>query len=988
MKLSSKLKCVFVLFILIQAEGIIAQRQYEFNRPGNNCNFYYVCFSPDGNYSETWNKPVIYQFGAKGETAMQSFENDELRGNPDVYHYYFVYVPNEAGLECLPALTRINLRHRNERRNNLLLLVNDSTFTQTEMDKYGLSSLFANIQLITEENTFTATENHFASYVNVPTIYEVNAQERSEISAQPIDSQPEVFDFTLSGTIRDVRTGEVLPFASIHVKGTTHGAVTNMDGYFTIRNVPSDTSSLIINYLGYERTTIKLTPGMPKTNLVLEIEPVSITLEGIDIIAEREDLMQISREEIGVIRLSPRNMEQLPNLGEKDIMRTFHLMPGISASNESSSGLYVRGGTPDQNLIVYDGFTIYHVDHLFGFFSAFNSNAIKDVRLHKGGFESRFGERLSSVTEITGKDGNRNDVNIGGDLSLMSVNLFAEVPVGDKFTSLVAFRRSYKGPLYNTIFELYNDEEHSPQSETGTGGGMSAGGFGGGNMPQDVTPSSYFYDLNGKFTYRPNDKDIISFSIFNGTDRLDNGFELDMSRYTVMIRGVGRLESMSVGDLTYYGNFASGLRWSRRWNQKLYSNTTVSYSNYYSERDRLREGGTETSHYRSGFIEDNNLGDLSLRSNYQLDVGNTSQVQFGVFGTNYDIQYNYVQNDTLDILDRQDQGFMAGAFFQSKLKFLEKKIQFTPGIRYTYFDLTGKLYFEPRASVIFNATNNLSINLAYGQYNQFANRIVREDITAGSRDFWILSNNNNIPVSSAVHYITGISYETKNYLFSAEAYYKELKGLSEYTLRFDADFQGISYDENFFTGTGNAKGVEFLVQKMFGSFSGWLSYTLGEVRNRFEIYGDNYFPANQDVTHEFKAVGLYKFRRWNFAATWIYGTGRPYTAPSGSYDVTLLDGTTSSYFTVTNKNGLRLPDYHRMDISVNFKLFGGGSYGYSSVKREGRREIGYIGFSLFNVYNRNNAWYKQYDLIEGEIIETNMNYLGIMPNFTLSLNLR
>jgi hypothetical protein len=193
---------------------------------------------------------------------------------------------------------------------------------------------------------------------------------------------------------------------------------------------------------------------------------------------------------------------------------------------------------------------------------------------------------------------------------------------------------------------------------------------------------------------------------------------------------------------------------------------------------------------------------------------------------------------------------------------------------------------------------------------------------------------------------------------------------------------GLSYDESFFVGNGYARGIEFLAQKKTGKFNGWLSYTLGEAKNHFDVYSDSYFPANQDVTHEFKAVLMYNWKRWDFSLGWVFATGRPYTAPSGAYSVTLLDGNTQDFYTVTTKNGLRLPNYHRADISANYKLLKG--------RREDkkRREIGYIGLSVFNLYNRTNVWYKTYSIDNGSIIETNVNYTGITPNLTLSLKLR
>jgi hypothetical protein len=269
-----------------------------------------------------------------------------------------------------------------------------------------------------------------------------------------------------------------------------------------------------------------------------------------------------------------------------------------------------------------------------------------------------------------------------------------------------------------------------------------------------------------------------------------------------------------------------------------------------------------------------------------------------------------------------------------------------------------------------------------GKYYQFANKVTREDIMSGNKEFWILSDANSIPVSSAIHYIAGLSYESDDYLFSVEAYYKKIDSLTEYSLRFNPNPMGVSYEENFFSGYGYAKGIEFLLQKKYGKLNGWVSYTYGEARNHFDVYSDTYYPANQDVSHEFKAVALYKYKRLDISATWIFATGRPYTSPSGAYNIELLDGSSQNYFTVTSKNSLRLPNYHRADISFNYKLLAG-----EKGDRK-RREIGYIGFSLFNIYNRKNVWYKQFVIEDGEVLETNYNYLGITPNITLSVKLR
>jgi ferric enterobactin receptor len=996
---------VFSLFLLNPLRVGAQQREYSFNSPGSKCYMKYLCYTADSNYSNI-RRPFLFILGKQNTTAKSVFESDTLRYNPRFINYYLVYLPGRgttAGekLSCIDALASLITYNFKFGRANIFFEVEDSLLGRNDINLYGLNSVFKKIRLKSEESMnpaagveFKAIQEEFSETVTAYKPEEKVAEDLANYytgdeNADSLETTqeaevapkrtyfglPTATNFTLSGVIRDQSTGETLPFAAILVKGTTIGTSTNSDGYFTLLKVPSDTSTLLVQYVGYRKTPVYLTPQMPKKNLLIDIKPESRALREVKISAHKDDVVFVKKEEVGTIKLTPLKIEQLPSIGEKDMMRSFQLMPGISASNESSSGLYIRGGTPDQNLVLYDGFTVYHVDHLYGFFSAFNSNALKDIQLYKGGFESRFGGRISSVTEITSKEGNQKRINAGLDISLLSTNFFAEIPVGKKFTSFIAFRKSYQGAIYNMIFKKFNGSRTANAPDVGTGPGRKY------SQSDDIT--SYFYDLNGKFTYKPSDKDIISLSIFNGTDKLDNSFASNIPSFGQSNANF----SMNSVDLTSYGNIGSSLKWSRKWNSKLYGNTILSYSNYYNKRNRSSERtlinpSDVATTSMNGIFENNDLKDFSLKSDYQYELSSNSQLQFGAFATLYDIKYSYAESDTVKILDRSGKAVLGGAYLQSRTKLFNDKLQLVPGLRADYFESTRKPYLEPRLAVSFNLTDNIVVKGSTGKFYQFANRVTREDIMSGSKEFWILADGNKVPISSAIHFIAGISYETSQYTFSAEAYYKKIHNLTEYSLRINASPMGVDYNENFFNGYGFSRGIELLAQKSAGDLNGWVSYTLGQARNHFDQYGAGYFPASQDVTHEFKIVGLYKYKRWDFSANWIYATGRPYTAPSGAYTITLLDGTTQDFFTVTTKNSLRLPDYHRLDVSATYKLLMGRR---DDTKR---RELGTVSFSIFNLYNHQNIWYKQYTIESGDIIVTNIRYLGFTPNITLSLKLR
>lgn len=777
---------------------------------------------------------------------------------------------------------------------------------------------------------------------------------------------PKRFNFSLTGKIIDNTSRETLPFVNISVKGTTIGSSTNVDGYFTLLNVPNDTVTITCSYLGYDKQTLYLNPKSPLSNLLVEMVASSQEIKELVITGEKQDILE-ANEKTSMIKLTPLKLNTLPNLGEKDILRSFQLMPGISAANENSSGLYVRGGTPDQSLVLYDGFTVYNVEHLFGFYSSFNSNAIKDVQLYKGGFDAKFGGRLSSVVEITGKEGDRKKFNACADLGMLSMNAFTESPIGQKSSLIVSFRRSWESPVYNKIFNQFS----TTQSNTNQPDGPP-------NGEDNNSLKSYFYDINAKFTHRFSEKEIVSFSFYNGADDLDNSVTPGMP-------GGGGMgpKSMNIKstDLTYWGNTGASLKWSKNWSDKFYTNALLSFSNYFSKRDRSTGGGFVDKDGNSktinrGIMENNNLLDYTAKMDFEYKLTSKHKLEFGAQSIFNSIDYTYSQNDTLTVIDRQTKGVTMSGYLQDKMTFMDEKLNLSTGLRYNYFTNTSKSYLEPRFNASYQVNSMFKLKASVGKYYQFAKRVVREDIMQGSRDFWALADGKKLPVSSSNHFIAGFSYETKDFLLDVEGYYKTLSHLSEYSLRFESTPESVSYEEKYQIGSGIAEGIDFLFQKKYGNYTGWIGYTIGQVINKYNNYGNYYYHASNDVTHEFKVVNSYKWRKWDFSATWIYATGKPYTAPEGGYQLALLDGTTSDYINVTIKNGMRLPAYHRLDVSASYSFVLGAIFPCS------------VSFSVFNLYNRSNVWYNEYEIIDNQIIKTPVDFLGITPNVSLNIKFR
>ncbi len=782
--------------------------------------------------------------------------------------------------------------------------------------------------------------------------------------------------YDVKGYINDEASGEALVYANVIIEGTSIGATTNNRGYFVIVDAPKDTLNLIVSYMGYTTQKIKLNNLNGQTSL-LKINLSSKVLESQEVVVTAEDYkIWKTADNVSQITISPKQISALPRIGEVDIFRSLQLLPGISGISDGSAGLYVRGGTPDQNLILLDGMTVYHVDHFFGFFSAFNSDAIKDVQVYKGGYPSNFGGRLSSVVDLTGKTGNVNDFKLSVGANLLSVNGVAEIPLWNKGSVLLSARRSFadfiESPTYNSIYSFLTGGD-SPTNTQGVAKGKN-------QVTQTVLPSFYFYDFNGKVSYPVTDDDFISISYYNGGDHLDES----QDPQTVSLYNNTTSATKQVTDLTEWGNTGTSIKWDRRWNDRLFSNMILAYSNYKSsnilERSFNQNIETDTTAFTSNSyksFQDNNIKDLTFKLDNNWSLHPQHKLGFGIQVTGISTKYNMIINDSLNIVNRDDQTFYPALYLQDKWQALPF-LDFTVGLRNTYYDLTSSFYWEPRFSFNYKFYEGLKLKGAWSHNYQFINQVTNEDVLEGSRDFWILADNTLQPGFSE-HFILGLDYETNDYLFSVEGYYKNFENLMEFSQRirrnpreFSADAS--NYVANFFTGTGFAKGIEFLAQKKFGAFNGWVSYTIGKVEYTFPaIDNGDPFPATQDRTNEVKLVGSYSLGKWSFSSTWVYATGQPYTSPESQYFITLLNGDTESYIHVSEKNSYRLPDYHRLDISASYK--------FANKSLDGE-----IGVSVFNLYNNQNIWYKKYDLEVSPIVITDVTMLGITPSVFIKLN--
>ncbi len=789
----------------------------------------------------------------------------------------------------------------------------------------------------------------------------------------------------IGGKVRDIGTGETLPFAKVRIKDTNRVSTANQDGVFTVIDVPEG-STLVISKMGFESKEIKVYPHSQRLTVNLSKFEKDSLIEEIVVTATNPQ-QKMKQSGLSRFSLSPELASLLPNLGEQDIFRSMQLLPGVSGSTESSSGLVVRGGAVDQNLVLFDDYTVYHVDHVFGFFSAFNNNAIKDVQFYKGGFGAKYGGRMSSVIDITGKDGNTEQFNIGGGVSLLSANAVIETPLADGAGSLIlASRKSYQSDLYNDILESVTGENQNAQAGTATPGQFALGRF-------EIEPQSYFYDLNAKLTYRlPND-DKFSLSIYDGVDELDNSRNVDgnanLDRLCDFLQGRGPFGgkyceqeisfAADTTDLSEWGNTGISAKFTHQWSDRLGTNFVLSGSEYFSYRDRwidtqvvYEDLDDNPTTNQSSSNEDNQLDDLTIKIENDFYLNQWNTLGFGLQFSQQDIGFSLIQNGDL-VLETANEATTSTIYLEDEV--VIDALTFTPGLRVSHYNINGEIYSEPRLSLSYELNEDAQLRAAFGDYHQFALSVARQSIEEGPRNFWTLADGETIPVSKARHFMLGATHSFGKYDFNIELFHKKYEGLSEFTQQTrpirNEDGTGLSLilEQEFNTGSGTASGVELFLQKNIGDFTGWAGYTFSEVIYDFPTVSDEKYFADQDTTHEFKTVLMYQWKNWDFASTFIYATGRPFTKVLG-----VAEDTFPTTYQVGKKNDERYDDYHRLDVSAtyNFQLLGS----------EGK-----AGLSLFNIYDRKNEWYAEYNIVEGEILETEVNYRGFTPSLFVSWNL-
>jgi CarboxypepD_reg-like domain/TonB-dependent Receptor Plug Domain len=713
--------------------------------------------------------------------------------------------------------------------------------------------------------------------------------------------------FTISGTITDSSNGETMISVPVTVKEIpTAGAVCNAYGYYSL-TLPEGKYTLLVRYLGY-KTVEQVVELKQNTVINFKLAVNSQALKTVEITSEAED--QNVRTPGSPVTLKPRDIEAIPVFIEKDIMRTFTLMtPGYKSGGDGNAGYFVRGGAADQNLILLDEAPVYNASHLLGFFSTFNSDAIKDVTLYKGGMPAEYGGRLSSVMDIKMLEGNNQTFHTSGGLGLIAARLNVEGPiVKDKGSFFVSGRRTYA----DVFLKLTDDFKDN---------------------------SLYFYDLNMKANYRINDKNKIFASGYFGRDKL----------------GVG--DNFGID----WGNSTGTLRWNSIISPKFFSNTSLIYSNY--DYNIFVSTGTADVTINS------KIRDFNIKQDFMFQPNTRNTMKFGLNSIYHTITPGQVESTdgSLNFPTLQDRYSWENAAYFTNDWLATEKLTITYGLRLTSFSSLGEGDFysyddngvavdtvsykagefvktyvniEPRLAIVYLINEQRSIKFGYNRNTQNLH-LISNSTSSTPTDLWIPSSNNVKPeIADQVSVGWFQNFKKNKYEFSAETYYKHMQNQIDYRNGANT-FANDKIEGELLFGQGRAYGLELFLRKKTGKFTWSVSYTLSRTEKQIDGINDNeWYAARQDRTHDIALVGMYKINeKLTLSSSWVYSTGNAITFPSGKYE---LDGHTQWLY--TERNGYRMPAYHRLDVGLTW-------YNYKSEKFESNWNFG-----LYNAYGRENPW--------------------------------
>lgn len=749
--------------------------------------------------------------------------------------------------------------------------------------------------------------------------------------------------YAVKGRIYDSNTHEQLESVSVGIKERPQdGELSDDAGNYTLW-LTSGKYTIVFRLLGYQTQKIPITIDKKNLSVNIDLQPESVSLGEVEISARKRD-ENVKSVQMGVEKLEVEAISKVPVLfGEKDILKTIQLLPGVQTAGEGNTGFYVRGGSSDQNLILLDNALVYNPSHLFGFFSTFNSDAVENMTIYKGSMPPQFGGRLSSTLDVGMRDGNMKDYSVSGGIGLISSRLTAEGPLQkEKSSFIVSGRRTYADALGRLM-------------------GIEA-----------VKNSTlYFYDLNAKFSYVVSDKDKLTVSAYYGKDKLG-------------------LKDITNVD---WGNGIAAIKWNHIFSEKAASATSLNITDYtYNVHMDLTDKFSIASH----------ITDYNITQDFSFYPNNTHAIKIGYNTIYHRLAPGDVDSDNPESFSDLNSfthryGWDNAIYANDNIKF-NNRFEIGVGLRLATSSVLGgpdlyeydenkniistkktkkgdieKTYWslEPRISSAYQLTKESSLKAAFARTTQNMHLLKVSNMESTPTDRWAFNTNYIKPeVADQISLGYFRNFDNNNFEFSAEIYYKKLKNQMDYRDGAVDIYNTENIEPDLLFGKGRAYGIELFLKKKYGRFNGWLGYTLSRSERKIEgINNNEWYVANQHRTHDFSVVGMYDLnRKWSLSATWVYTSGAPMSFPSARY---IVDNHAVYYY--EGRNLYRAPAYHRLDLGATCTL------------KKTKKYTSELAFSIYNAYARQNPYLYGFRQNEDDYqkSESYMIYLfSVIPSIT------
>lgn len=823
---------------------------------------------------------------------------------------------------------------------------------------------------------------------------------RTSAEAEPHEALQEIFTYSFEGKVLDKHSKLPLAFATVYCPSSNVGITTDETGEFSLKiESTQKNGTIVIQYLGYIPRVISWKAGEDFSNLQIKLQAKTLEFKEITIL-EQLPTFSLNQEDGGMV-FRGNQLNALPSfVGTNDIFRGLQLLPGISATDDLSAELRIRGSGGEENMIILDGITLYNVDHYFGVFSAINGNIIDEVKLYKNAFPVEYGGRTAGIIDFYSHPIENRQVSGIIQADLLTSNAYLSVPINEQMGLLFGGRTTNIDVADTDLFALLQANQETINA---------------GQLPQiqKGDPTFRFYDLNAKWLWDISPQSSIRASFFQSYDKFKYDYiRIDTTRANRNQQDRRReiaINTEIFDEERTWNNQGIGLQlnhqWEPRWNTQLnlsystFDESQVLNSSLIRQIERLPPRPLQnlpnppptniiridTTIRLTNRAFNAIVGkELNVKNTYHID--DKQQLTFGYHYVNNNVKIDFNADDRVT-LGREREADQHAAYLQYNLE-TKNNFRLGLGLRNTYYSITEKNYLSPRVSLSHRATDELNFKATYSKYYQFLRRNYREDRFGVAYEFWVLGSDrpNGFPISSSEQFMLGFNFLKDGFEIDVEAYHKKIDGVSEFALQENgfgennvAPIQNPTY--TIFNGKGTYKGIDVLLKKSTGNYTGWLAYTLSKNEHSFpQIDNGTYFPSQDDQRHQINWTNQYRIKNFELSATFIYSSGRPYTDLERIAEIQERD-----------RRNLRpedrisfLPDYYRVDV--------GASYNFDWGRTQGR-----LGASIFNVFDRQNVKYRQYiysipnqrneNLPDvNEVRGTDLLLLGFTPNVSFSLH--